>query len=136
MAPPDAKHGPGGHYSGNNPIPTIQKFMENLDSDKKARDAQIAEQSEHRAQQAGGGVLDHKDGKPVGVKGTKKTVTDPTTGREVQIEDVDAGFMNTVDDPTLSVPNANLGKETVSSPVFIWRKGGNVKLTEIDHGIQ
>ena len=44
MAAGDAKYGPGGHYSGRNPVPTIQKFMANLDSDKKERDRQIAEQ--------------------------------------------------------------------------------------------
>lgn len=109
----DAKFGPGGHYSGRNPVPTIQKFMANLDSDKKARDAQLAEQSKQHKPNAGDDVQDHKEGRPVGIKGTKKTVTDPTTGNEVQIEDVDAEFMKTVDEPTLSVPNANIGKETV-----------------------
>ena len=41
-----------------------------------------------------------------------KTVTDPTTGHEVQIEDVDENFMKAAEDPKLSVPNANLGKST------------------------
>ncbi len=39
-------------------------------------------------------------------------VTDPTTGNQVQIEDVDKDFMKAVEDPQLSVPNANLGKST------------------------
>ena len=47
-----------------------------------------------------------------GKAGTMKTVTDPTTGNEVQIEDVDKDFMKAVEDPKLSVPNANLGKAT------------------------
>ena len=116
MAPGDAKFGPGGHYSGRNPVPTIQKFMANLDSDKKERDKQIAEQQKQHKPTAGNDVKDHEPGKgmPTGIKGTAKTVTDPTTGKEVVIEDVDAEFMKTVDDPTLSVPNANLGKKTVS----------------------
>ena len=47
-----------------------------------------------------------------GKKGTLKTVTDPTTRKDVQIEDVDKDFMKAVENPQLSVPNANLGKET------------------------
>lgn len=113
MAPGDAKFGPGGHYSARNPVPNIKNFMASLDSDKKERDRQVAEQAKHKTPSAGDDVQDHKEGKPVGIKGTKKTVTDPTTGNEVQIEDVDAEFMKTVDEPTLSVPNANLGKDTV-----------------------
>lgn len=41
-----------------------------------------------------------------------KTVTDPVTGGEVQISDVGKDFMKAVEDPQLSVPNANLGKPT------------------------
>lgn len=120
MSSSDAKYGPGGHYSGRNPIPTVQKFIENLDKDKKERDARLAEaQKQAHANgppKAGADVKEHKEGKPKGVPGTKKTVTDPTTGNEVEIEDVDAEFMKTVEHPTLSVPNANLGKDTVSTP--------------------
>lgn len=39
----DHKKGPGGHYSGANPIPNIQRFVESLDADKKARDTKINE---------------------------------------------------------------------------------------------
>ncbi|KAI9734701.1 MAG: hypothetical protein M1818_006688 [Claussenomyces sp. TS43310] len=103
------KKGPGGHYSGSNPIPNIQKFIASLDADKKDRDARV----EAEAKIGGNdGVQDHKDGQPTGIKGTRKIVTDPTTGKKVQIEDVNADFMKSADDPQLSVPNANLGKET------------------------
>lgn len=34
-----------------------------------------------------------------GKEGTRKTVHDPTTGKEVQIEDVDASFMKAALDP-------------------------------------
>ena len=118
MSSSDAKFGPGGHYSGRNPIPTVQHFIENLDRDKKDRDARIAEaakENKNKPPQAGADVQDHQEGKPKGVPGTKKKVTDPVTGNEVEIEDVDAEFMKTVDEPVLSVPNANLGKETVSA---------------------
>lgn len=37
---------------------------------------------------------------------------DPTTQKDVQIEDVDASFMKAVEDPQITVPNANLGKDT------------------------
>lgn len=43
---------------------------------------------------------------------TAKTVTDPTTGAQVQIEDVNQDYMKAVENPTLSVPNANLGRDT------------------------
>jgi len=45
------------------------------------------------------GVQDHKPSQPTGVAGTRKTVTDPTTAKEVQIEDIHADFMRAVDDP-------------------------------------
>lgn len=47
-----------------------------------------------------------------GKEGTLKTVRDPTTQKDVQIEDVDKDFMKAVENPQLSVPNANLGKST------------------------
>ena len=46
--------------------------------------------------------------------GTLKTVTDPTTQRQVQIEDVNKEFMKAAEDPQISVPNANIGKETTA----------------------
>jgi len=92
----DHKKGPGGHYSGANPIPNIQKFIQSLDADKKERDANIEAQMKATGTSD---VRDHKQGKSVGVAGTRKTVTDPVTGREVEIEDVNADFMKAVDDP-------------------------------------
>jgi hypothetical protein len=97
----DHKKGPGGHYSGANPIPNIQKFIQNLDSEKSQRDARINEQQQ--LQQQNHQDVDHgKDpekGQPHGVSGTRKTVTDPTTGKDVEIEDVNADFMKSVEDP-------------------------------------
>ncbi|THV51712.1 hypothetical protein BGAL_0101g00140 [Botrytis galanthina] len=105
----DHKKGPGAHYSGSNPIPNIQRFVESLDSDKRDRDAKINEQLQSRVQ---GDATDHTQGQPHGVEGTRKVVTDPTTGKDVEIEDVNADFMKAVDNPQLSVPNANLNKST------------------------
>ncbi|KAF7873879.1 hypothetical protein EAF04_002551 [Stromatinia cepivora] len=103
------KKGPGAHYSGTNPIPNIQRFVESLDSEKRDRDAKINEQLESRTQ---GEAKDHEQGQPHGIDGTRKVVTDPTTGKDVEIEDVNADFMKAVDNPQLSVPNANLNKPT------------------------
>lgn len=112
------QHRPGGHYSGANPIPNVKKFMENLDKDKRDRDRQLDDEAAQRkkAQKAGGDVKPHKE-TSAGIKGTQKTVTDPTTGNQVVIEDVDKSMMAQVENPQLSVPNANLGKPTVSSPL-------------------
>jgi len=95
------KKGPGGHYSGNNPVPNIQRFVESLDADKKARDAKINEQMKAK-ETKGVGVKDHQQEAQGGVPGSRKTVTDPTTGKEVQIEDVNADFMKAVDNPQVS----------------------------------
>jgi hypothetical protein len=95
----DEKHAPGGYYSGMNPIPNIQRFIENMDKDKKRRDAEMEAQKAQPTVTAGADVQDHKEGQPAGVEGTRKTVTDPTTGRQVQIEDVNADFMKSVENP-------------------------------------
>lgn len=91
-------HAPGGHYSGANPIPTISQFIANLDKDKKSRDKHLDERASARA--AGTHSTSHAnrsrqqgDSHPHevqhgGVEGTRKVVTDPTTGDEVVIEDV------------------------------------------------
>lgn len=92
----DHKKGPGAHYSGANPIPNIQRFVEGLDSDKRDRDAKI---NEHLQQRDHAEAADHPQGQPHGVDGTRKIVTDPTTGKDVEIEDVNADFMKAVDKP-------------------------------------
>lgn len=97
---------PGGHYSGRNPVPNIQRFIESLDSEKKQRDAKLEE--DMKANKGDEEVKDHTPGGTVGVKGTRKTVTDPTTGKQVQIEDVDANFMKAVKDPVVSMKFENL----------------------------
>jgi hypothetical protein len=59
------------------------------------------------------GVQDHKVQQKT-IEGTEKTVTDPTTGREVVIADVNKDMIDEVENPHLIVPNANLNKPTVS----------------------
>ncbi|KAI9844546.1 MAG: hypothetical protein M1837_005505 [Sclerophora amabilis] len=97
MAPSDPKKGPGGHYSGANPIPNIQKFIEELDKDKKDRDKKIDE--DKKTGGAGKGAQPHTANPDVAKPGSRKTVTDPVTGKDVEIEDVDRDFMKAVHDP-------------------------------------
>lgn len=95
------KKGPGGHYSGANPIPNIQRFVESLDADKKNRDQKINEQMQNKNNSE---AVDHVNGPKAGVSGTRKQVTDPVTGREVIIEDVNKDFMESVDNPQVRIP--------------------------------
>lgn len=139
MAQQQQQHGPGGHYSGHNPIPTVKQFVENLDKDKRQRDKEIDERNKAaKALNKTGetapstppradkktpattpktpvqdGVEDHKAQKKT-IEGTEKTVTDPTTGRQVVISDVGKEMVDEVENPHLIVPNANLNKPTVS----------------------
>lgn len=85
----------GKPWSGNNPIPNIQQFVANLDKDKRERDRQIDEENRQQ-KQAGGKVTPHvNDTTPK----SRKTVRDPTTGKDVDIEDVDKKFVKSVEDP-------------------------------------
>lgn len=82
--------------------------MQNLDKDKRERDQRL----DHAHQNQGQGEVQPHQVSKAGKEGTRKTVHDPTTQKEVQIEDVDANFLKAVEDPQISVPNANLGKDT------------------------
>lgn len=105
--PPLQQHAPGGHYSGQNKVPNIKQFVESLDKDKKERDKQI---DQRKTPGGAAEVRPHKNEKKDPSKG--KTVTDPTTGKQVVIEDVNDAFRDRAVNPHLSVPNANLGKDT------------------------
>jgi hypothetical protein len=98
---------PGGYYSNTNKIPTVQKFIENLDKGKKDRDKQI----DQRQADKSSSVQGHK-ANPKGEN--QREATDPVTGKQVVIEDATKEMYKHVTDPQLSVPNANLGKDTVS----------------------
>jgi Ca2+-dependent lipid-binding protein len=115
--PNNTTHVPGNHYSGKNPIPNIQKFIQSLDADKADRDKRIDE--ELKARKAQGEIHPHVEDDKAKA-GSKKWVTDPVTGKEVQIEDVDQNFAKAVREPMLSVPNANLpgGENAVSKEFF------------------
>jgi hypothetical protein len=101
MSVPATKHVPGGHYSGRNPVPNIQRFIESLDMDKKNRDSKL--DADMKANRSNGEVKDHIEGQPKGIKGSQKLVTDPTTGNEVQIENVNSDFMKAVEHPVVCI---------------------------------
>lgn len=105
----EEQHAPGGFYSSHNKIPNVKQFVQGLDKDKQDRDKQIDDAARR---QAAGEAVPHKPDTAT-VKGTQKVVRDPTTGRDVTIENVDKSMMESVKNPQLSVPNANLGKDTV-----------------------
>lgn len=100
---------PSGFYSGRNKIPTVNELLSKLDKDKKERDRQIDERRKNPPQ-ANEDVKDHVN--EVKAKAGQTTVTDPVTGNQVVIEDVNKEMLGQVENPTLSVPNANLGKDT------------------------
>lgn len=84
------QHGPAAHWSAQNPIPSIQQFVENLDKDKKERDRRIDEEARQRQEQPE---------KPDKGKYNARQVTDPVTGRDIEIEDVGEQHMKSVEDP-------------------------------------
>jgi Ca2+-dependent lipid-binding protein len=97
----------GKPWSATNKIPNIKQFVAKLDKDKADRDKQIDQSTQQNG--ADPSIVAHKN--EVQTK-KGKIVTDPTTGNQVEIEDVGEDFMKAVKDPMLSVPNANLGRPT------------------------
>ncbi|CAG7937312.1 unnamed protein product [Penicillium olsonii] len=118
-------HRVGEHWSGANPIPTIRHFMEHIDAEKKERDQRIDEENRIKKEQAArskaqekAGEKPEEEGDAVAHKAREvsqakmRTVTDPTTGKDIGVEDQDETSMEAVKNPMLTVPNANLGRET------------------------
>lgn len=112
----------GQHYSGRNRIPNIHEFVAQLDKEKRERDAAIeAEDKEHariakeaaRQQQQNGNATqqqqqqqqnlqdtkDHVPEKPKGARKKTKTVRDPVTGKDVEIENPKENFKDVVENP-------------------------------------
>lgn len=109
MDVPESRHYPGGQpYSGTNRIPNIKQFVESLDRDKKERDAKL--EADLRRNHQNGELQAHVPTQKPGKN--RHTVKDPITGKDVEIEDIGSTHMKTAKDPQLTVPNANLGKET------------------------
>lgn len=89
-------HFPGGHYSGMNRIPNIKEFAASLDRDKKNRDAKI--DADLNGNATNEEIQEHMA--PKGhLAGHGKVVTDPVTGKEVQIDDEQIDFKKAVENP-------------------------------------
>lgn len=100
----------GQNWSGGNPIPTVQKFMQNLDQDKQERDQRIDEENRAKQQHANKyGTGARQDGGKSGdavahqarevSEANVRTVTDPTTGRDIGVEDQNEKSMDAIRDP-------------------------------------
>lgn len=80
-------------------MPTISKFIESLDKDKKNRDAKIDSQSTP-TNTTGGDAVPHKPS-PQPKSGSQKTVRDPVTGQDVVIEDASKDMFEQVNNPVV-----------------------------------
>jgi hypothetical protein len=63
------------------------------------RDKQLEEQMKANG---ASDIQDHKSYRDDGISGTRKAVTDSITRRDVEIEDVNADFMEAVENPQVS----------------------------------
>jgi hypothetical protein len=105
----------GQHYSGTNRIPNIKQFVESLDRQKKDRDAQIDAQLQSNNKH--GETRDHappEDGKP---GKNRRTVRDPVTGKDVEIEDIGDHHMKAAEEPMVRFPS-NPRKTTHLPPLL------------------
>ena len=83
---------------GHNKVPTVSKYLANLDKEKQERDRRLDELKQNQSNPRVGDAVPHvNEGKKE--EGPRKTVTDPTTGHEVQIEDVNKEFVKAAKDP-------------------------------------
>ncbi|KAK4157494.1 hypothetical protein C8A00DRAFT_29643 [Chaetomidium leptoderma] len=104
---------PGQHYSGKNRVPNIKQFVESLDRQKRERDAQI-DAKQQSGNRHGGEAQDSEPASQRRPGKNRRTVRDPVTGKDVEIEDIDSHHMKAAEEPTMTIPNANLGKETTT----------------------
>lgn len=111
------QHAPAGHWGVNNPIPNIQRFVESLDKDKRERDRRIDEEERQKRQaEREGGAVPHAQQDSSKHKGTRK-VTDPTTGKEVEIEDVGRDLVKESKDPDVRTFTLEEREEATSDPL-------------------
>jgi hypothetical protein len=77
-----------GFYSGANPIPTVQEFIEKLDVGKKQRDQDLENKEKQKQQPQEKVEIPEAQAPQQPLKAGKgqKIVTDPVTGNEVVIE--------------------------------------------------
>lgn len=94
-------HRVGEHWSGANPVPTIDKFLQRLEVDKQERKAhEEALAAKRREREEQGEEMAHK---PRKTTGKTRMVTDPTTGKDIEVEDLDEDAMEAVKDPKVSM---------------------------------
>lgn len=108
------RHRVGENWSGANPIPTVQKFVERLDVEKKERDNRIDAENKARKQRAALKQQEkYKSGRPDDeaqtdvmvhearevARANVRMVTDPTTGKEIGVEDQGPSSMEAVKNP-------------------------------------
>lgn len=89
------------NYSGHHKIPNIKQFMDSLDRDKKARDAQI-DQQQPKFGQTSEAVQHQSKSRQLGKN--RRTVRDPVTGKDVEIDDMDGDVLKSVENPMVSRP--------------------------------
>lgn len=105
------------HWSGMNPVPIVQKFTERLDRENRARNSQIDEDdranrlraAKEKGKDKGG---EQHEGKHEDVashharnvsRAKIRTVTDPTTSKEIGVEDQDETAMDAAMDPKVHI---------------------------------
>jgi hypothetical protein len=99
--PNETVYPPGQPYSGRNKVPNIKQFMEGLDRDKAARDAKI-EANPQQLGQSSEAVQHQAASRKVGKN--RRTVRDPVTGKDVEIDDMDESIMKSVENPSVRKP--------------------------------
>lgn len=90
------EHVAGQHYSGRNRVPNIKEFMAQLDAEKKERDEAIDKKLKDNKNH--GEVKDHTNHEIPKDKATR-TVRDPVTGKDVEIQDTSLSYEEAVDNP-------------------------------------
>lgn len=105
---------PGNNYSGTHKVPNIKQFMESLDRDKRERDAKI-DQSKQGSEAVQHQPAERKVGK------NRRTVHDPVTGKDVEIDDMDGDILKSVENPMVGNPIYTRWK--VAFPLYKWSFG-------------
>lgn len=86
----DAKqHKKNEPYTANNPIPNVARFFKEQSAKLDPKKDGIQDISQRG-------------------KETRRTVNDPTTKSDVEIQDVDTDFVDAVDNPQITIPKANI----------------------------
>jgi len=94
----------GKPWSGQNKIPSINQFIQNLDKDKADRDKQIDSGGQQKQVNIKNqDALPHKNQERMK---DLKEVSDPVTGGQVMIADVGKEYMENADNPMVSLARA------------------------------